>query len=283
MGLFAVTGLLCLGAIAMALLMRSSSTGYRKLREGRVTGIIGRKGHGKTLFAVHEMLRHVGSDQYCRKCSGRLGRKVVHKGVIVSNVKLDLGRENERFFVHIKSLDHLMSLLPTDPADETTGEIPHCSLVLIDEAHLWFPAIAGKSLDDSVASFLAQCRKYAVEVIWIAQREDRAALGLRAQTDEVGICQRGYFRQMVVKFCEPEVVSQLRAKKKDVRPDWTFRYRVTDRVAKAYDTYQLIDVTAASDRAVAGPAPTKEGRPVRPGGRSVPRSITTSEGTRRVS
>lgn len=280
MGLFAVTGLMCAAALVVAWLMRSSSTGYRRLREGRVTGIIGRKGHGKTLFAVHEMLRHVGSDQHCRKCSGRLGRKVTHKGVIVSNVKLDVGPALSRFFVHITSLDHLMSLLPTDPADETTGGVPHCSLVIIDEAHLWFPAKAGVSIDASVASFLAQCRKYAVEVIWIAQREDRASLGLRAQTDEVGICQRGYFRQMTVRFCEPEVVAQLRAKKKDVRADWTFRYRVTDRVARAYDTYQLIDTTAASDVAPEDPRGTRG--PQAPTKRSVPRSVTTNAGTRQI-
>lgn len=280
MGLFAITGLLAVAAAVVAWLMRSSSTGYRRLREGRVTGIIGRKGHGKTLFAVHEMLRHVGSEQYCRKCSGRLGRKVTHKGVIVSNVKLDLGPAAERLFVHITSLEHLMQLLPSDPADETTGGIPHCSLVIIDEAHLWFPAIAGRSIDKPVASFLAQCRKYAVEVIWIAQREDRASVGLRAQTDEVGICQRGYFRQMTVRFCEPEVVAQLRAKKKDVRADWTFRYRVSDRVAKAYDTYQLIDTSEASDEAAAAPQ-AKRGAP--PASDPRPRVITSSTGHRRVS
>lgn len=279
MGLYYLTGLLFIAMCAVGAMMRRSSTGYRRLREGRVTGIVGRKGHGKTLFAVHEMLRHIGSNQPCRKCS-RHGERISHKGTVVTNVALDLGPELNKYFVHVTSLEHLISLLPTDASDERTGKIPHQSLVLIDEAHLWFPAKAGAQLADNVASFLAQCRKYAVEVIWLAQREDRAALGLRAQTDEVGICQRGYVRGMTVKFCEPENVAALRAKKKDVRADWTFRYRVTPRVSSAYDTYQLIDNSGVSSESAGTSSPqAKRGPTSAPLEDRRPTSITTREGS----
>lgn len=221
-----VLGLASLVTALLALGMRFTSTGARLFREGRVTGIVGRKGHGKTLFSVHEMLRHVGRRIPCKdpSCPDKY-----HRGVIASNGALNLPPDLASLFIAVDGWDDLLTL-------------PHGTLVVIDEAHLWAPAIAGRELPAHVRWYLSQCRKLHHEVVWVSQHEDRVALNLRRQTDEIGICARGMFRKMKVDFFDVEDV-----RKRGVRPQWTFRYRVSKKLASAYDTYALLQPEVESE------------------------------------
>lgn len=261
-GLFAVPGFLGVVLVVLMLLMRRSSTGERPFRPGFVTGIVGRKGHGKTLFVTHELLRHVGRKHKCQKCSIDQGRTVVHVGRIAANFKLRVPANLREYVSHVTRWEDL-------------EDLQHGTLCAIDEAHMdgWMPAKAGKQLDPYVRWVLAQCRKLEVELLWSCQHEDRVALEGRRQTDEIGICRKGLMRRMAVRFYEPED-----ARKKDVKPSWTYRYKVTKRVAAAYNTYELIPY-AGHQAAV---PPTQEGAAAEAVA-EIPRTVTTASGTRRLS
>lgn len=206
----------------LGLLMRASSQGARVFQEGHVTGVVGRKGHGKTLFSVHEMLRHVGTPIRCRECSAVEGKAVRHAGFIATNGGLKVPGGKDHLYRHVESWNDLLDL-------------PHGTLVVIDEAHLWAPATNNTSLLPHVRWLLSQCRKLHIEIMWVSQRESRVTVGLRDQTDELAICRKSYLRQMKVSFYEPEM-----ARVKGEKALWVYRYRVTKKLAAAYDTYELL-------------------------------------------
>lgn len=246
-GLWAITLFLCAAAAVLGLMMRSSSTGPRRLREGVVTLIVGRKGHGKSLYAVHEMLRTVGTRCWCRECETH------HPVTIASNVTLRLPPSVP--FVHVGEWSDIVAEFEDDDGvRRNLCLLPHCTLLVLDEVHLGFaPATQGVQLPRAVRWFLAQVRKLHVEVIGISQHEDRVSLGFRRQTDEVGVCQRGMFRRMRVRLYEPELVGKARTGPargaNAVRPNWVFHYRVTRKLSRAYDTYELLDGADEFDRA----------------------------------
>lgn len=238
--LFVMTVALVL-LLVLTFLMRLTFKGARFVRPGRVTGIIGRKGHGKSLFLVHEMLRAVGRRQVCDICTRREGERVTHRVTVASNCELELPEHLAPFYAFVDSWDDLYHL-------------PHMTLCVIDEIGMakWAPADATARLPKRAVWFLAQCRKLGVEFVWCAQREDRVTAGLRAQTDEVGFVQRGYFRSMSVRFVEPEDVQKLRNRMRGFKPLWVYRYRVTRRLAAAYNTFQMVAPPDGPDSLLAG-------------------------------
>lgn len=242
--------------VVLAYVGRALSRKSRPMIEGRVTGVVGRKGHGKTLFAVHEMLRCVGRKQVCKLCSRTQGRRVTHRVHVASNVAVAVDPAKAHLFRHVRNVEDLYDL-------------PHMTLIVLDEVQLWWPARQGGQLPPRAIEWLTQCRKLVQEVIWISQHEDRVVLGLRRLTDLIGICKRVGFGWMAVTWYQPENLRKPKAE------EFRYRYRVTKRLAAAYDTYewQSVEDDAPGD---AEPAPTKEGLV------GVPRSITTNAGTKYV-
>lgn len=248
-GLLPVMGLIAAATAVLLLFTRASMKGDRRFSEGRVLGITGKKGHGKTIFGVHELLRHVGRRYYCRKCSDATGVKTFHTGHIASNGSLFLSAELRPLFHRVSSW--------ADLADGAEGLLPHGTLIMVDEAHLagWAPAQAGQVLPPDVQHLLSQCRKYCYEIMWISQDLGNVSSGLRRQTDEIARCQRSYFRQMRISFFEiVGGVPQFAAK-----PSWRYGYRVTKRLGRSYNTYELLELApqarVTGPRLVRGPSP----------------------------
>lgn len=265
-GLIGLVAIL-LGVLAVVgLLMRATSKGGRTVREGRVLGIIGRKGAGKSLLATHELLRSIGVRQVCQKCTKDHGEKIVHRGHVATNGSLKVN-ERQAEYVHIvKGWWDIVGERPREEwgpkgEDRYYFKLPHKTLILLDEFDLWLPAKQGETVPEHVRWYLKQCRKGIQEVMWIAQHESRVALGARLLTDELGHVTRGLFGGKKVEFYEVE-----NYRKPGRKPDWTFRYRVTSKIANAYDTYELLmpddDPELARDVA-------RSGR----GGSSAPRSL----------
>lgn len=234
-----IPAFMALIAMVLGWFMRSTSTGARRVRAGRVTGVVGRKGGGKTLFMTHELLRTIGTRQLCGPCTNEQGRNVFHRATIATNGTLELPEGLLPYYVHLDSFDDI-AVVGED--GKPYVKLPHCTLVAIDEAHLkgWFPAQAGVMLPPIVQWYLSQCRKPHHEVMWLTQHETRCSAGMKVLTDEMGLCTKGMFRQMKVRFWEPENFRLKGLGKDRNRPDWTFRYRVTRRLASAYNTYELL-------------------------------------------
>jgi len=280
-GLLPLFGVLMLVALVLSYLMRRSSKGARAFRAGFCTIVTGRKGHGKSIFSVHEALRHLGKPVYCKKCtkkpelrklhnafSPRLSKRWYHYGHVATNCSLSLPARLEPFWIHVASWDDLATWsMQEDGVNMTVEELlPHGTLVIIDEAHLWCPARAGEVLPARQKLLLSQCRKLVLEAVFITQNLLNVAVGLRRQTDEVAVCRKGMFGVMVVRFWDPEEVER-----PGKRSLWKYRYRVTRRVASAYDTFELILPAADGEDSYGVPsiaggrrvrAPKDEGPPV---------------------
>lgn len=255
----ALIGVLILLSV-MTTLMRRSSKGVRNFRAGFVTGIVGRKGHGKTILTVHEALRHIGQPVYCPKCTKRAdvrqteaergfpayrkGKRWYHTGTIATNGSLKLPPHLVKYWTYVTSWDDLATW-EFDAAGRNmtvVERLQHGCLVIVDEMHLWSPAKAGETLPARQKLLLSQLRKLVLEMIYATQNIANVSIGLRRQTDEIGVCRKGMFKRMAVKFWDPEEVQRPGCKSL-----WSYRYRVTRKLGNAYDTYELIMPAEDSD------------------------------------
>jgi len=231
------------------LLSRRSSQGVRPFRAGFVTIVTGRKGHGKSIFAVHEMLRHVGQPVYCKKCTskpelreqfgafrGRFSSKWFHYGHVATNAALTVDNDLAQYVHVVTGWEELGEWVRDDLGNLTIRErLPHGTLLVIDEAHLWCPAKAGEVLPERQKLLLSQLRKLMVEAVFVTQNVLNVAVGLRRQTDEIGVCRKGMWSRMTIRFWDPEEVNRPGCKSL-----WRYGYKVTKRLAAAYDTFELI-------------------------------------------
>lgn len=257
-------GTLLIGGV-LVVMMRRASTGIRVFREGFITGITGRKGNGKSLFSVHDILRHLGQPVYCRKCTRKpelraqygaypgklLGRgKWFHTGHVATNTSLKVPAELQRYVITVTDWPDLAQWDIDDKGELTiTEKLPHGTLCFLDEVQLWFRARAGEVLPPRQALFLAQLRKLVLELVYVTQSLGNVAIGLRRQTDEIGICKKGLFKQFIVKFYDPEQLGSTNRPGRGEKSLWTFRYRINPRTAAAYDTYEVL-LPASSDDVV---------------------------------
>lgn len=149
-----VLAVICLAVLAAGKLLFSGGKGGPPLRPGWMCGVVGLRGHGKSLFVA------------------RLIAKRLHSGVnVVANFPVAGGT------VRMKSwTDCILA--------------PEGSMVVLDEAHQWARARAGQSLDPVADWYVSHARKLGHEVWWIAQDETQVASGVRLQTNEYVECKR---------------------------------------------------------------------------------------------
>lgn len=116
-------------------------------------------------------------------------------------------------------------------------------LIVIDEAHLWFPARQALKLPPSWLALMSQTRKRGWDLWWAAQHETRVDRVLRDVTSWLWLCQswyrwRGHPLLFVADSYEPEFFRKQGKKMTRV-------YNLFDRrAAAAYDTY--VELTVAS-------------------------------------
>lgn len=168
-----------------------------------IDGMIGRPGSGKTYLMVARALRQL-----------KQGRTVFANFGMKGTAKF--GPED------------LMVLPP--------------GLVLIDEAHLWFPARGAMYLPPSWLAMVSQTRKSGWDIWWTAQHERRVDSALKDVSNWFFLCSAWLggpgshpllFR---TKSWEPEL---FRRKNAHMSTSW---YPYRDEVAKCYDTYERVDV-----------------------------------------
>jgi len=174
---------------------------------GRVVGIIGRMGSGKSYMAV------------------RLAYKRLRKGADVCTnftMKIPEGGAAGRWR-HFSGWEQFAEL--------------ENAVVIVDEAHLY--ASSSHSLQfPMVARWkLSQARKFGLDVYWISQHEDRVNRTLRDLTNLIYVC-NAWFDHLAftAKGYEPEYI-----RKKNRHVDRKF-YFFSPKVAALYDTLEILDV-----------------------------------------
>lgn len=168
-----------------------------------IIGMIGRPGSGKTYLMVARALREI-----------KKGRTVFANFDMKGTIRFG----------------------PEDLLDLPPG------LVLIDEAHLWFPARGAMYLPPSWLAMVSQTRKSGWDIWWTAQHERRVDSALKDVSNWFWLCSAwlggagSHPMLFRIRCWEPEL---FRRPKQQMQSNWFF-YR--DEVAKCYDTFERVSV-----------------------------------------
>ena len=132
-------------------------------------------------------------------------------------------------------------------------------LIVIDEAHLWFPARMALKLPPSWLAMLSQTRKNGWDLLWAAQHENRVDRIVRDISSYMWLCNAwwkmdGHPALFTARCWEPETFRQ---PKKSVANRRRF-YSPAN--AKAYDTFQRLEVAAHAQSSTDAYAPPAPGR-----------------------
>lgn len=202
---FWIVPLAAFGALgACVLLVKISTLGVcPPLRRGWVTGVVGLRGGGKSLFVARIIAARIKNGQH-----------------VAANFPL----EGERTHLLVDWLD--------------CARQPPGSTVVIDEAHQWAQAKAGRSMDPEALWYISHARKLEHEVWWISQHESAIPGALRAQTNEMVMAERmapGWHRAS--SFAPHEF------RKSGVKALWRWWYRPAGAAIRVYDTRSLVRPT----------------------------------------
>lgn len=167
-----------------------------------IEGLIGRPGSGKTYESTRRILAEADRD------------RLVFTNYAVAHPN-----------VFMFEPDQLMDLPP--------------GLVVIDEAHLWFPARMSLKLPMSWLAGMSQTRKKGWDMLWIAQHESRIDRAVRDVTSWMHLCKswfshNGHPVMFTYSTWEPEFF------RRDGKVFGRGMHFFDRRVAEAYDTHESL-------------------------------------------
>ncbi|MHB8463452.1 MAG: zonular occludens toxin domain-containing protein [Acidimicrobiales bacterium] len=172
---------------------------------GRVVGIVGRMGSGKSYMAVRLA--------YNRLLAGAR---------VCTNFTMNLPPELAKNWRQFRGW-------------EDFAELENC-IVIIDEAQLYAPSNKVLSFPTVARWKLAQARKFKLDVYWISQHENRVNSVLRDLTHMIYVCQAWLGGKTFMAYgFEPENI-----RKKGQHIDRQ-TYRFKQKIGDLYDTLQILD------------------------------------------
>ncbi len=121
-------------------------------------------------------------------------------------------------------------------------------VIVIDEAHLWFPARGALNLPPSWLAMMSQTRKSGWDLLWCAQHETRVDRVIRDVSSWMYLCSAWLKKDnhpwfFKTESYEPEYFRNPRHKQ-------ITRWRMFDpKIAAAYDTYERLTVAAHTEKA----------------------------------
>lgn len=114
------------------------------------------------------------------------------------------------------------------------------ALVLVDEVHMWMPSTAWQAIEFDVRRYLAQQRKWGLDIWWTAQSNAQVFNEIRRLTATLWSCER-WGRLSVLKGSDPDNKADLGKKYLYLTPDiWNLydtEYVVGDRKGETAGTY----------------------------------------------
>jgi zonular occludens toxin Zot len=120
-------------------------------------------------------------------------------------------------------------------------------VIVIDEAHLWFPARQALNLPPSWLAMLSQTRKAGWDLLWCAQHETRVDRAIRDVSSWQHLCTSWFTHDGHPMFFRTETwePEDFRKAGKRVGSRWrTFN----PKVAAAYDTYERLSIAAHTQK-----------------------------------
>lgn len=212
-----------------------SSSGKVKDPSGRVHGVVGHMGSGKSLYCVLELWR--------RLCAGK---RVATNFTMSFSCDCKKGaRDRDGDFPELhdkKCWTHKRTQWTRFTGWEQLASLRDC-IVVLDEAHLYAPALSGFTLPISARWAISMCRKNRVDLYWITQHEDRVTKSLKDLTTEMVQCKRRPWGCQA-KAWAPE---DFRKKAETKRWLWSKTYRPKGKVITLYNSMELILPDKAAD------------------------------------
>lgn len=132
-----------------------------------IEGHIGKRGSGKSYMLTKRVLK-----------------KWKKYEAVYANYQIDVPN-----FVPLLDPSQLIGLRASGPRKQI--------LIVIDEAHIWFPSRQSMKLPISMMSLLSQSRHYGWVIWWAAQHEMRVDKALRDITDWMWLC-RSYCKGLCI-------------------------------------------------------------------------------------
>lgn len=211
---------------------------------GKVVGIVGRMGSGKTYMAVMIAYQHLLAGHDVRtNFTMVLPKKFYRARISTTGVQTAGAREELKNARKEGRQAHSLwfDCLPraSVPWEYFTGweqfaELDNC-VVVIDESQLYAPSYKPLAFPLIARWKLAMARKFKLDVYWVSQHEDRVNATLKHLTNIIYVCNAWFgSRWFSAKGYEPEYVR--RVKKHIARKSYKFKLAN----AQLYDTLEII-------------------------------------------
>jgi hypothetical protein len=205
--------------------------------DGKVIGIVGRMGSGKSYFAIRMALARLrrGANVVTNfsmnledaPAVNELRAAKVRKRRAAKQLGMPLGK--------VKVLWGVTGSWRKFRGWEQFAELED-AVVIIDEAHLYAPGNKSLTFPDVARFKMSQARKFRLDVIWLSQHENRVNSVLKDLTNMMYVC-RAWFAGMwfSVTGYEPE---KMRRKNQHLE---RLGHRFNIHVARLYNTLEILD------------------------------------------
>lgn len=213
---------------------------------GRVVGIVGRMGSGKSYMAVRMAIRRLkrGADVVTNFTMNLDGAELVNvlaaRGWKDKRIAAELTAQTAFFggdpvpVARVKVLRGITGQWRMFRGWDQFAELEN-AIVIIDEAHLYAPSNKSLTFPDVARFKMSQARKFGLDVYWVTQHEGRVNSILKDLTNMMFVC-RSFMSGawFSVKGYEPE---HMRRKGKHLERQF---YRLNVAVAGLYNTLEIL-------------------------------------------
>jgi hypothetical protein len=240
-------GAAVVGIAIMSVLSAVTSRGYR-FSSGRVQGVTGVMGSGKSLFIVTRVVLPAA-----RTMSKKRGLSCAHTfrpvQRFITNFAMDLPYPDAEVIVldGNRLWDHLLELAVEFQPD---GSPRLDAIVIIDEAHFFLPS-AKQKMAAKASYFCSMARKLNCEVWWVTQDQMKVHKRLRDDSDTIWQVGRngslwtllaGPSSWFVARAYKPSDINRANPQALDQR-----RYRLSKTAIACYNSFDLIVPDAEVD------------------------------------
>lgn len=213
---------------------------WREAPTGRMVCYAGLFGRGKTLSAVHELVRLYRRYDGLRVWDDRSGRYVLQKVRILSNVRLTAVP-----YSHLRGLSDIVSEAENTSALDAEMGVRSVILVLIDEASVQLNSRSFKgNISPAFLNTMLTCRHYHMSIFYTSQRYNLTDKLLRDVTQQVIDCRKLWRYQ--VQYIYDAWALENAYDPTAVRPIGRGGWFVRDADYSAYDTLAVVDQLAKS-------------------------------------
>lgn len=208
--------------------------GYNNCRTGEIIAYVGLFGRGKTLSAVHHIMKSYNRYNDVPVWDRSRSKFVTQKVKVLSNVDLSIPYEK------LASLSQIVACADRNKELDLENDTLTITLVLGDEFSVQMNSRNFKSnIDPLFLNTLLTCRHHHISLVYTAQRFNHVDALLRQVTSYVVECKKTWRVMVSEKYDAWDMENANSAKM--VKPIRRFGWFIRNRDFEAYDTLACVD------------------------------------------